>query len=76
MPLFADDMRVNIKKLRNYYSKIYMENEKSKNSQKFLKKKSHVLRIILPNVKIYNIAVVMKIVGTGGGIDTEINRAE
>lgn len=53
-----------------------MESEKSKNSQKILKKKSQVLRIILPNVKIYNIAVVMKIVGTGGGIDTEINRTE
>lgn len=53
-----------------------MESEKSKNSQKILKNKSQVLRIILPNVKIYNIAVVMKIVGTGGGIDTEINRTE
>lgn len=62
-PLFAGNMIVYIEKLRNSYSKIYTEIERSENSKTILKKKNQVLEIIFsPSVKIHYIAVVTTMV--------------
>lgn len=75
-PLFAGNMIVYIEKLRNSYSKIYTEIERSENSKTILKKKNQVLEIIFsPSVKIHYIAVVTTMVWYWW-IDRHIDRPE
>lgn len=69
-------MIVYIEKLRNSYSKIYTEIERSENSKTILKKKNQVLEIIFsPSVKIHYIAVVTTMVWYWW-IDRHIDRSE